>query len=436
VILSGGGAYAAYEIGVLRALCSGRSPATGYRPIDPRIVTGTSAGALNSALLVCHGKESALDAIDAIERTWFDDVIEGACGNGVFRWRGSPFNFFEPECFLTDPVAYLRERAEDVSFFSASLLERAVIVLQRTGEPLERRVLEVLNFSNLLDTTRFRSLVRRVVDFDAIRRSPRQLQIVATNWRTGEARVFDNHELDDEAGPLIIVGSCAIPGIFPPVEIPPEIFSDGGLVMNTPLSPPLSAGADVLHVVYMDPDVRSIPLSDLQTTLNTLQRSFSISVANVFNRDIENARNINRGIALLEDPALASDMPEREARRFISVAPVLRERLARGNPLRRVTIHRYHPGDLLGGALDVLSFEAPLVRKLIDRGFEDAVRHDCAAAGCVLADEGRRRGSGPPVRAARPPRRRRPGILPAPPSRKAPGRAPGRASGRASGGAR
>ena len=417
VVLSGGGAYAAYEIGVLRALFSGRSPATGFRPIDVRIVTGTSAGALNGALLVCHGGQSAMAAIDAIERTWFEDVAEGPCGNGVFRWRGSPFNFFDPDCFFTEPLDYLRDRAADSAFFVRNMMERAAIVAARSGQSLEHRVLEVLNFSNLIDTGRLPRLVTRVVDFAEIRRSPRKLQVVATNWRTGEARVFENSDMDARSGPLVISASCSIPGIFPPVEIPPEIFSDGGLVMNTPLSPPLREGAEVLHVIYMDPDVRRIPLSDLQTTLNTLQRSFSIAVAHTFNRDVETARAINEGIAMLEDPSLAAGMPEEETRHFVRVAPTIRDHLARGRPLRRVTIHRYHPGDLLGGALDVLSFEPEMIRKLIDRGFQDAVRHDCAASGCVLpatGDGDRPRGArsgraGRPGRPHRPrPRRRMP----------------------------
>jgi len=413
VILSGGGAYAAYEIGVLRALFAGRSPATGHRPIDVEIVTGTSAGAFNGALLVCQGQKSALEAIDEIERIWLHEMCRTACGNGVFRWRGSPLNVLDAGCFAADPVGYLRDRAEDAAFFAGSFLERAGILARGSDQPLERRVLEVLDLSDLIDTAPFPRLVRRVVDFAAVRRSPRRLQVVATNWRTGEVRVFENRDLDERSGPLVIAASCAIPGIFPPVEIPPEVFSDGGLVMNTPLSPALREGADVLHVVYLDPDVRQIPLTELRTTLNTLQRSFSIAVAHTFNRDIETARAINLGIALLEDPALASDVPEAEARHFIRVAPAIRERLAGGRPLRRVTIHRYHPRDLLGGALDVLSFEPERVRRLIERGYEDAVRHDCAASGCVLPEEAPRRRRRPAgrARAGRPSRRpRRPGL--------------------------
>ena len=52
VILSGGGANGAYEVGVLKALLTGQSPATDFQPLDPDIFTGTSVGAFNAALLV------------------------------------------------------------------------------------------------------------------------------------------------------------------------------------------------------------------------------------------------------------------------------------------------------------------------------------------------------------------------------------------------
>jgi len=48
-ILSGGGATGAFEVGVLKALIKGMSPATGNQPLSFDIVTGTSVGAFNAA---------------------------------------------------------------------------------------------------------------------------------------------------------------------------------------------------------------------------------------------------------------------------------------------------------------------------------------------------------------------------------------------------
>ena len=52
MVLSGGGAYAAYGVGVMRALFAGESPATGHTPLDPGIYAGASAGAFNAAYMV------------------------------------------------------------------------------------------------------------------------------------------------------------------------------------------------------------------------------------------------------------------------------------------------------------------------------------------------------------------------------------------------
>ena len=128
-----------------------------------------------------------------------------------------------------------------------------------------------------------------------------------------------------------------MPGIFPPVEIPPEVFVDGGVLMNTPLAPAIHAGGTEIHVVYLDPEISPIPLSEFQTTLDTLQRTFSIALAGIFNRDIEAAERINRSLAL----ALGLERSERRRRRGAT-----RSRsggVERSNPLRAAVQDAHHP---------------------------------------------------------------------------------------------
>ena len=55
IVLSGGGAYGAFEIGVMKVLFSGRSPSTRYTPVQADILTGTSVGAFNAAMIVGGG---------------------------------------------------------------------------------------------------------------------------------------------------------------------------------------------------------------------------------------------------------------------------------------------------------------------------------------------------------------------------------------------
>ena len=68
VILSGGGADGAYEVGVMKALFSGQSPATAFRPLVPDILTGTSIGSYNAAFLVSQWQTYGSAAIANLEQ--------------------------------------------------------------------------------------------------------------------------------------------------------------------------------------------------------------------------------------------------------------------------------------------------------------------------------------------------------------------------------
>jgi len=73
LVLSGGGAYGAYEVGVIKALFEGRSPSTTGTALDPDIFAGASVGGFNAAVL-------AMNDGGAIESArWIDegfDVVE------------------------------------------------------------------------------------------------------------------------------------------------------------------------------------------------------------------------------------------------------------------------------------------------------------------------------------------------------------------------
>src|SRR5262252_5790761 len=87
VILSGGGANGAYEIGVMKALFAGLSPATNYQPLEPDIFVGTSVGSCNAAFLVAQWATYNTLSIANLERIWLDNVSSNGqkCDNGVFR---------------------------------------------------------------------------------------------------------------------------------------------------------------------------------------------------------------------------------------------------------------------------------------------------------------------------------------------------------------
>lgn len=149
----------------------------------------------------------------------------------------------------------------------------------------------------------------------------------------------------------------------------------------------------MLHVIYLDPNLKDVPLGAGHGTMEALNRLFALSFANQMNRDCRHALAINVALeAGANDEGTAT--PSTQAR------PGLREtvRMKAGHRYSPLTIHRYSPRDLLGGIFGLLDFNADYVNRLIDQGFKDAVAHDCVASGCIFP----RREDAERVKASRP----------------------------------
>lgn len=375
VVLSGGGANGAYEVGVLKALMSGKSHVTGYQPLEPDIITGTSIGALNAAFLVSQWDEyGPATSVGQLERFWLQELAGNVRTNGVFRLRGNPLELLDPECYVPNPLQPFLRLARDGGFLAWEGLQRFVDFLQRTdGSSLERRLVQLVDISLLIDLGPLEGTLRKL-DYNAIQRSGKWLKVAATNWATGELRVFWNHDMTENFGPLALRASAAVPGIFPPAEFGSQPFVDGSVLMNTPLSLAIHAGADILYVIYLDPDIGNIPLSRIPQSYSTMQRMFQISWAAAYNADIAAAARINRTLAGVEEVRTKLALDD-------AAAGLVRD-LVQGRqspdrpPLRPLTIHRYHPRDPLAGELSFLNFDPDRIERLIERGYRDAIYHD------------------------------------------------------------
>jgi predicted acylesterase/phospholipase RssA len=378
VVLSGGGASGAYEVGVLKALLT-----TGKRPLDPLVFAGTSIGSFNASFLVSQWDSQGRSAIANLEALWRGRLATflGGLGraNGLFRVRASPIDFLDPQAYLPNPMRpFVRLAGDGIHFLFEAM--RRVSYLGLSRENFLQRAANLLDVSSLLGTESWEDLTRSL-DFHAIRHSTRRLRIAATNWQTGELRVFANRDMTDETGSLAIEASSAIPGLLPLVRIGAEPHVDGGVVMNTPLELGIKAGADELHVVYLDPAVRAIPTAALNSTLDSAYRQQVISWATVINEDIATARWVNRTLLALQR------LRENPRANAVDISWLEQELEVKG--LRRLTVHRYHPrDDLAGGALGLLNFDRGHIAHLIDRGFNDATHHDCDESGCVLLGSG------------------------------------------------
>jgi predicted acylesterase/phospholipase RssA len=393
VVLSGGGAYAAYEIGIMKALCAGLSPATAFKPLNIGIATGTSAGAYNASFLVSQGAISSIDAVNNLEAIWLARLAgdpEG-CSNGVARYRLDPFALFNPVCLMRDPAKSLRDFTEDVNFLTQGFADRAAWFLNASG-PIEERLTRLVDLS-MLFAENLGTLIPETICFENIPTSPVQLRIAVTNWSTGDLEIYANAEVIHPLGPLYVQASAATPGIFPPLRIGDCVYVDGGVLMNTPLKPAIGAGAGTLHVIYLDPDVAKIPIDRLKNTLDTMERIWAIQNAQSLNTDIETAARVNRGLQTLRSSRLHSHSDAELASliHFLGHqgASSLSSELEESEVVQsynQVTIHRYHPDDDLGGFFGLLRFDRPTIEQLIQRGYDDAVHHDCALEGCIGSD--------------------------------------------------
>jgi hypothetical protein len=199
--------------------------------------------------------------------------------------------------------------------------------------------------------------------------------------------------MTDEHGRLILMGSAALPGFFPPVNIGGEVYVDAGVLGYTRLAPALDAGADTLHVIYLDPDVENIPVAALQSTLDTLYRLFVVQWADNIDSSVEAVQRVNKAVLAVEALLRDANLSGTAAASFLKdLLPPRRSggghaagADGRASELRQVSVHLYHPRED-PGPLGFLDLERDRVEALIARGFDDAVAHDCGASRCVLTD--------------------------------------------------
>ena len=334
VVLSGRGAEAAFEAGVLTGL-------TSQGGFDAEIFTGVSVGALNAAVLAGHDGDLA-SATTRLRGIWLDELAsDGWTGrNGLYRSRGDPRAFFSPgrlQGALADLVG-------DGSHLVRDALRRGARVV-RSGDDLGPRMLWLADLSSMLSLDPFEALVARVVDLEALRGSRRRLRVATADWVTGAVDIRDGSGLDGATGHRRIVASAARPGIFPCVEIEGVPCVEAGAFAGSDLNPALEAGAAELHVPVFLPTRK--PGDRPASTIDAMDRLLS---------QMHHAR-------------LERELAELRARR----SPGL-------------SVHLYQGGLGAERSHGFLDLRRGRVSALIEHGREVALRHDCRSAGCLLGE--------------------------------------------------
>ena len=229
--LQGGGSHGAFTWGVLDRLLE--EP---WLKIEG--ISGTSAGAMNAAVLACgwtHGGAAA--AREALDAYWAR-VSRAAAFSPMQR---SPLDRAMGRWTLDTSPAYI-----------------AFDLMSRMLSPYD---LNPLGFNPL------RTILAESIDFDRLKQAPIKLFVTATSVRTGRGRIFRNGEIT----PDVLLASACLPTMFQAIEIDGELYWDGGYVGNPTITPLIreTDGQDTI-LVQINPPERTEPLRSATDILNRL----------------------------------------------------------------------------------------------------------------------------------------------------------------------
>jgi NTE family protein len=359
LVLTGGGARAAYQVGVLRAL-SHILPRGCPNPFP--IVCGTSAGAINAAALAA----SATDFHRAVRRL-------------LLVWKF----FHAGMVYRSDAPAVLKTGLH----WLAALLSGG----------LGRR-----NPRSLLDNAPLRDLLSKFLDLENIQRSIdsgalRAVGVTVSGYTSGHSVTFfqgdpglsewrrarriglaGRIELDH------LLASSALPFIFPAVRVHREYFGDGSMRQIAPISPALHLGADRVLVIGVGRPASDQPERFRVASYPSLAQIAGHALNSIFldtlEVDLERLQRINRTLSLIPPEARSrSEIPLRIVDTLV-IRPsqeldVIAARFAHTLPrpirwlLRGLGAMRRGGGNLTS----YLLFEREYCQALIDLGYHDTM---------------------------------------------------------------
>jgi len=224
LVLPGGGARGAYQVGVLKAIAE-ILPRRAQSPFS--VISGTSAGAINSVVLASRAQLFHVGVAE-LENVWR--------------------NFRSEQVFKSDAWTLSRN----------SLHWLAAMVTGGMGSH---------NPKTLLDNSPLRELLRKRINFAAVQKAIDRgyidaVTVTAAGYSSAQSVSFYQgaHEIGpwhrvrrtgrpDSLNLDHLMASIAVPIVFPPVLLGNEYFGDGAMRQATPLSPAVHLGADRILVI-------------------------------------------------------------------------------------------------------------------------------------------------------------------------------------------
>lgn len=364
LVLSGGGARAAYQAGVLQGISDILGTDFGTQPFP--VITGISAGAINAAFMA-----------------------------------GAKDSFAEQTLKLTDIWNELE---------SEQVLRTDMVSLGKLGAGWIRDLslggmLGNSRSTHLLDSTPLSHLLDKRIDFEQIQeniklRRLHGIAVSATNYATGTSNAFFNSlevknwarstriGLKTDINLDHVLASASIPFMFKPVRIDKSFYGDGGVRSNAPFSPAIHLGADRLVAISVryfrgvtetmemnqQQEMDSIALSDIVGVM------FNSLFLDAIEFDYERLQRINDTVKILHEveelrgrshlkiiPTLlirpSVDLGVLAARQFDRFPHMLRYLL------KGIGASRERGADLLS----YIAFDKAYTSKLIEIGIKDAM---------------------------------------------------------------
>lgn len=308
LVLSGGGARGAFQVGVWKVLYE-----EGLGGL-PDVVSGTSAGAINGALIAAG--LSPREMLDF----WLDlaDKPPVEANAEFFESLDAAIARIASGHFVRSFARRKRELlvgAEIVRKHGLRGSKRAMVLefLMTARFDVVSKILDGITTSYLFSTASFRTRLERVIGPRGISSRHVKLALNTVDVRTGGVVRIVNHPPDKKSAaaarryrvheritPEMVLASASIPLLFNGVRVGQELLWDGGLLVNTPIAPAVALGARRLVPVLVT--AGGVDATEEPPT-------FGAAIERLADAFLENAYVADRKL-LLERNALAAKLPD------------------------------------------------------------------------------------------------------------------------------
>lgn len=324
IVMTGGGARAAYQVGVLKAIAE---LIPRHSPSPFRIICGTSAGAINAASLAAKA-DHFQNAVRRIDNVWS--------------------NFTSDQIFRTDPAGVMKTGAHWLLTMMLGGLGKHNPMYLLDRAPLRKLLEKYIDsgvFQAQIDSDKLHALSINTTGYSSHQSvSFFHGKSSIKNWKRAKrigvaTRITIDH----------LMASSAIPFLFSPVKLNREYFGDGSIRQTAPISPALHLGADRILVIgnhELDPDEERVSNPNFPTLAEIAGHTLNSIFLDSLDADIERLQRINRTISIIDD----------------------KKREKHGVTLRQVEVQVISPSKDIGKIAAEYSYELPWSIKTLMRG--------------------------------------------------------------------